>query len=185
MGKTPTRITRRSLVAGGFAAIAALLALPAEARASPAPQGDRRIRLYNIHTGESVAAVYRTPSGYVDSSLRQIDRLLRDFRTGEVHPIDPALIELVDDLHARFDTVQPFHVISGYRSPHTNGVLRANGGGVARNSLHMEGMAIDIALPGRDLGRLYDAARALGRGGVGLYRKSGFIHTDIGRPRAW
>lgn len=139
----------------------------------------------NLHTGERLSAVFRADQGYLPDALRQIDRVLRDHRTDEVHPIDTRLLELLATLCRRLELRQPFQVISGYRSPRSNAMLAEASGGVARHSLHLQGMAIDIRVAGVPLQRLRDAALALDGGGVGYYPKSDFVHVDVGRVRRW
>lgn len=128
---------------------------------------------------------YATLTGYVPSALSRVDRFLRDFRTGEIHEIDPALLDLLNDLAALTGAAEPYHVISGYRSPTTNAMLRRRSGGVARRSLHMDGKAVDVRLPGVPLRTLRDAAVSLGRGGVGYYPGPDFVHVDTGAVRIW
>jgi uncharacterized protein YcbK (DUF882 family) len=111
--------------------------------------------------------------------------VLRDHRTGQVHPIAPSLLDLVADLRDRTGVSGPVQVISGYRSPQTNAGLQKAGSGVATRSLHMDGKALDIRIPGLELTRLRDAALAMQRGGVGFYPESNFVHVDIGRVRRW
>jgi uncharacterized protein YcbK (DUF882 family) len=166
---------------GMAAAAAAIGARPAFS----APRADLRIRLHNIHTGESVNTVYRTPEGYDESALGDIDRVLRDFRTGDVFRIDPALIDLVHTLSSKVGATRSFDVICGYRSPKTNAMLAAASSGVSKRSYHMQGKAIDLSLPGYDLRDLHAAAKLMKRGGVGLYASSGFIHVDTGPVRYW
>ena len=110
---------------------------------------------------------------------------LRDHRTGDVHPIDPQLLDLLTHLQQSVDSARAFEVISGYRSPKTNAMLASNSGGVARKSLHMQGMAIDIRLPGKRLKDLRAAALSLEAGGVGYYPSSDFVHVATGRVRSW
>ncbi len=155
-------------------------------RAGVARAGEpRSLAFHHLHTGERLSLVYYAGGAYVPESLDQIDRLLRDFRTGEVHAIDP---QLLDTLHVlrRVCRQAPFEIISGYRSPRTNEILRnSGGGGVAERSLHLEGRAIDVRLVGFDTARLRAAAISLGRGGVGYYPESNFVHLDTGRARTW
>ena len=110
---------------------------------------------------------------------------LRDFRTGDVFPIDPSLLDILFSLRLMTQCDAPFHVISGYRSPMTNALLRQHSEGVAQHSLHLEGRAIDVRLGGRSTKELAELARSLGRGGVGLYPASDFVHVDTGRVRFW
>jgi uncharacterized protein YcbK (DUF882 family) len=111
--------------------------------------------------------------------------VLRDHRTDEVAEMDPRLLDLLFNLQGKLGASTPFHVISGYRSPRSNAMLVAKGGGVAKKSLHMQGKAIDIRLPGRELADLRKAALGLKAGGVGYYPKSDFVHVDVGRVRHW
>lgn len=146
---------------------------------------ERTIRLHNIHTGEHVDATFWASGQWIGSEMARIDHLLRDFRTGESTPMDPELLMLLSDLQRTFDTRRPFEIISGYRSPKTNAHLRASSPGVAKKSLHMQGRAVDVTLPGVRLASLRRAAIRLGRGGVGYYPASNFIHVDTGRVRHW
>ncbi|MCP5367202.1 MAG: DUF882 domain-containing protein [Hyphomicrobiales bacterium] len=162
------------------------MAAAAPARPRPAAAaGDRTLAYLNLHTGEKVTATYWADGAYLDDGLGEMDRVLRDFRTGEVTDMDRRLYDLLHALRRRLDTDAPFHVISGYRSPRTNAALAQAGGGVAKRSLHMRGMAIDIRVPGRSLKALHRAARSLRGGGVGLYPRSNFVHVDVGRVRYW
>lgn len=145
----------------------------------------RSLSLYNIHTGESLVTEFYAEGRYVPDALKQANYLLRDFRTGDVEEIDPELLDVLATLHDTLDSREPFHVISGYRSPKTNAMLRKKSNGVAKKSLHMRGKAIDIYLPDRDLALLRSAAIKLKRGGVGYYPKTGFVHLDTGRVRSW
>lgn len=154
-------------------------------RRAPSEQGAARLALLNTHTGERIDLVYREAGVYVPQALAEIDRVLRDHRTDQIAPIDPELLDLVHRIGGLVDARQPFQVISGYRSPATNARLATPGSGVARTSLHLEGRAIDLRLPGRPLADLRAAALRLGRGGVGYYPRSDFVHVDTGRVRAW
>ena len=129
--------------------------------------------------------MYREGGKYLDDALAAIDHLLRDHRTDDVVPIDRALLDNLASLREMLDTTEPFHVISGYRSPATNAKLAAASDGVARKSLHLQGRAIDIRMPGRELEQVRRAALAMNAGGVGYYRRSDFVHLDTGRVRTW
>ena len=183
------RAQRRRVLRAGFAGAAALAGAQGAARAAtPAPaaaDGIARAAFVNTHTGERVDVVYREGSLLLDDALREIDRVLRDHRSDEVHPIDRALLDTLDRLRGLLDTRQPFHVISGYRSPSTNAKLAAASSGVARNSMHLQGRAIDIRLPGRELADVRRAALSMQAGGVGYYPSSQFVHLDTGRVRTW
>ena len=145
------------------------------------------LSFFNTHTGERLESAYCCNGQYQPEALARIDFILRDFRTNEVKPIDPQLLDLLHELHGTLGVDQPFHIISGYRSPHTNAMLQGRGGdsGVASGSLHMAGKAIDIRVPGVPLEQLRAAARSLKLGGVGFYPGSNFVHVDTGRVRFW
>lgn len=166
----------------GLAASAApALAFSAALADTPA----RRVAFHNLHTGESLNAVYWEQGRYVPGALSEVNHVLRDYRSGDVHPIDPRLLDLLDTLSAQVETRGPFHVISGYRSPRTNAMLHARSHGVAIKSLHMKGLAIDIRLPDVDLAHLHRAALGLRGGGVGYYPGEDFVHVDVGPVRQW
>jgi uncharacterized protein YcbK (DUF882 family) len=173
---------------GFLTAIGAVCGAAASFAAAPALAGGRRARCVSFvhtHTGETLRAAYFEDGAYRADCLAQVDHLLRDFRTGDVHPIDPALLDVLFDLKARADRDEPFQVICGYRSPATNAMLHRRSEGVAVHSLHLEGRAIDIRLDGVSTRELARHARALGRGGVGYYQQSDFVHVDTGRVRFW
>ncbi len=174
----------RTLAAGALAGGLYAAGLAA-ARADTAPAGRRSLTFHNTHTLESLSVEYCRDGAYCRDGLAQIDRVLRDFRTGDVHPIDPSLLDLLHDVAERCDRTPEFEVISGYRSPATNARLHERSSGVATHSLHMEGRAIDIRLVGYDLASLRDRALDMARGGVGYYRSSQFVHLDTGRVRTW
>jgi uncharacterized protein YcbK (DUF882 family) len=169
-----------------LAALAATLPWARRVPAAPATEEDlRTLAFRNLHTGETLEVVYRV-DGHLDPGvLREIDWLLRDFRTGEARPIDRRLLDLLWRLRAVLDTTEPYEVISGYRSPATNAMLRRTGRGVARGSLHTRAMAIDVRVPGQPLAAVRAAALALRLGGVGYYPTSDFVHVDVGRVRFW
>jgi uncharacterized protein YcbK (DUF882 family) len=159
-----------------------LLAFPRIGSASALP---RSLSFNNLHTGERLTAVYWVDGQYVPESLIEINRILRDYRNGEIYEIAPRLLDTLCELRSRLETTEPFDLISGYRSPSTNAMLRRQGHGVAENSLHTKGMAADIRIPGRSLALLRRTAISLKSGGVGYYPESQFVHVDIGRVRAW
>jgi uncharacterized protein YcbK (DUF882 family) len=146
---------------------------------------ERSISFYHLHTSEKLSTTYWIDGDYLSDSLRDINRLLRDHRSGEVHEIDRRLLDLLCALNIQLETREPFQIISGYRSPATNSVLRARSKGVAENSLHLKGMAADIRVAGRSTNGLRRAALALQAGGVGYYPVSQFVHVDVGRVRTW
>jgi len=184
---TSSRVTpvprRRFLGAlGGLCGgVAVLSAAPALA----AIRGSRTVGFVHTHTGERLQAEYFRDGCYQLECLARVDRLLRDFRTGDVHPIDPALLDILFELQVRADRAEAFEVICGYRSPLTNAMLHRQSEGVELHSMHLEGRAIDVRLPGYATRTLADHARALGRGGVGFYARADFVHVDTGRVRFW
>jgi uncharacterized protein YcbK (DUF882 family) len=176
--------SRRNLLKIGFGA-GMMLSPPLAASAGLVNAPARRVAFHNLHTGEALDAVYWEQGAYVRDALSEVNHVLRDFRTGDVHPIDPGLLDLLDALSIQVETRGPFHVISGYRSPRTNAMLHEHSSGVASGSLHMKGLAIDIRLADVELAHLHRAALELGRGGVGYYPSSDFIHVDVGPVRRW
>lgn len=159
--------------------------LPAIAQGAPVQHADKSLRFYHTHTGEALNRVFWADGAYLPGALAEISRLLRDHRTNEVLPIDPQLLSLLERLTSLTGKHDILHVISGYRSPSTNQTLADRSDDVSRRSLHMDGKAIDIRIPGRDLQTLRNAALSLRGGGVGFYPQSQFVHVDIGRVRAW
>ncbi|MES9898995.1 MAG: DUF882 domain-containing protein [Sedimenticola sp.] len=176
-------LSRRRFLAGSSCIAAGLILPPSFTKAAVTPE--RRLSFHHTHTGEKLKVTYWADGVYVEDGLREVNLLLRDHRTGDAHTIDPELLNLLHRLQLQLDSNKPFHIISGYRSPKTNNMLRSRSGGVAKRSLHMDGKAIDIRLPGRDLRQLHRAAKAEKAGGVGLYAGSDFIHVDTGRVRYW
>lgn len=148
-------------------------------------QSERSLSFYNTHTGERLIVTYRRHGNYIPESLEKINTILRDHRSGDIHPIDPKLMDYLYDLQTQVGNYGDVHIISGYRSPETNRKLRRNSKEVAKGSMHMQGKALDFRLPGTDTARLCDAARKMKRGGVGYYKKSNFIQIDTGRVRNW
>jgi len=179
----PDRSRRHFLTTIAVALPAALL-LPGTVQAAPAGRA-RSLRFYHTHTGEHLRVEYHDGSDYVTDALAEIDQYLRDFRTDEIHPIDRGTLDILHALNRKTGNMGNFEIISAYRSPKTNAMLRSGSKGVAKRSLHMQGKALDIRLPGTDTRKLRDAAKSLKLGGVGYYAKSDFIHVDTGRVRAW
>ncbi len=172
--------------------ILSVVATPAAAfpfftsRAS-APLGRPRILSFrHLHTDEVVTLTYRIGDIYQQAALQRLNHLFRDYRTGEVRTIDPRLFDLLYDLKVSLgDPDARFEIISAYRSPETNARLRKTSSGVAKNSLHIRGQAVDVRLSDLSTRLLCEAALELGRGGVGYYRRSDFVHLDTGEVRAW
>lgn len=145
----------------------------------------RQLSFHHTHTNESLDIVYFENGEYVDSALQEINVFLADFRTGDVAPIDPELLDLIYDIRENLGSTGTYEVISAYRSRKTNEKLRASGAGVARNSQHLLGKAIDVRLEDIPIEALRDAALTMQRGGVGFYKQSDFVHVDTGRVRRW
>jgi len=151
----------------------------------PSTAGARALLMYNAHTGEGLSTVYWENGDYVPGALHEVNYFFRDFRANEVKPIDPRLLDLLYSVHTDLETREPFVLVSGYRSPATNAWLASQTEGVARHSMHIEGKAADVYMPGRQLSFLQRIATALEVGGVGYYPRAGFVHMDTGRVRRW
>lgn len=176
---------RRRLIKLSLGATATMLVMP-PAFANLAKLPERKLSLYNLHTGEQLKTTYWAEGHYQTSELHAISHILRDHRTNEMIDMDNDLIDLMTILHRQMQGKQPYHIISGYRSEKTNEMLRKTGsGGVAKKSFHMLGQAVDVRLPGRQLADLQQAALKLHAGGVGYYPKSNFVHIDTGPVRQW
>ena len=145
----------------------------------------KHLAFHNTHTGEKLALTYFEQGKYVTDALQEVNYVLRDHRTGDVHEIDTSLLNQLHDLRNILGVNKPFHIISGYRSPFTNALLNKNSNGVAKKSLHMQGRAIDIRINGVDSRLVRNAAISMRRGGVGYYQSSNFVHIDTGRVRTW
>ena len=175
------RITRRGLLVGA----ASLALLGGHSPAFGAAAGDRRLALYKPHTDERFNDVYWCEGNYVSESLVRIDWLMRDFHRDAVAPIDPDLIDLLHRIAQRLETGKPFRLLSGYRTPATNRLLRREGLSPAAHSEHLKGKAADIYVDGVSLTHLRRAAVSLRGGGVGSYPRDHFIHVDVGPVRVW
>ena len=170
---------------GLLCAVGASLLVLAPLSRGLAHGGERRLRMRHVHTGEHVDVRYWRAGRYDKQGLRELDQHLRDWRQQETVPIDPRLYDLVHAIADRAGTRPDFEIICGYRSPATNAMLRAQGRGVARRSLHLIGKAIDLRLRGVPLARLRNIALSMRAGGVGYYPRSDFLHLDTGRVRQW
>lgn len=184
-------IGRRALLRVGLGALLALGATPALARTTPLSsmsgrrEEARSLAFDNVHTGEVLRATYWEKGRYLPDALEEINQLLRDYRTNEVCVVDLRLLDLLHTLRTTVGSRRNYQVISGYRSPATNETLLEEGRRVAGKSFHTMGMAIDIRLPDRRVSTVRRAAMRLGRGGVGYYPRSGFVHVDVGPVRHW
>lgn len=174
-----------------FLQMGAGMALGATAGATLLPRdvlagiGNRTLNLYAINTQERLTADYWVDGWYNPDALHACNVLLRDRRTDEVTEMDPNLLDLVYLLHRQTGSREPVEIICGYRSPRTNARLAAQGRGVASNSYHVRGQAIDLAVPGFNLSGLRQTARSMEMGGVGYYPRAGFVHVDTGPVRTW
>ena len=174
-------ISRRLLLSAGIASIAGLAAPAVLAKTVDA----RRLQMLNLHTGDRFAGPYWMAGRYLKDALDDINHVLRDHRSGEAAAMAPGLLDLVHRLSMEVRADDAYRIVSGYRSPATNAKLRAQGHGVAKSSYHTRAMAIDLSLANRKLSQLRDTAKALKKGGVGYYPKSGFVHVDVGPIRYW
>jgi uncharacterized protein YcbK (DUF882 family) len=179
------QFNRRSFLKLGSLSVLTLPRLVLASGSSPFLKAQSRsLSFYNLHTTEKLSTVYWADGQYVPAALAEINRILRDYRNGEICEIVPQLLDTLCQLRMQLETTEPFELISGYRSPATNALLRSQGRGVAENSLHTKGMAADIRIPGRSLSLLRRTAISLKAGGVGYY-PSQFVHVDVGRVRTW
>ena len=150
-----------------------------------APTGPRRLRFYHTHTSEKLDVIYHENGAYLPDAMAELNYLLRDFRSGDVVDMDHGLLDLLFSVQKRLGSSGTYEIISAYRSPKTNEMLRKRGGGVAKGSLHLQGKAVDVRLTDADTRDLRQAGLDLARGGVGYYQKSNFVHLDTGRVRRW
>lgn len=182
----PDMNRRKLLKAGLLVSLVCLNPLPAFASYGLHGPGERRLSLLNTHTGERLKeVVYWEKGSYIDNALDDLNYVLRDHRTDEVHAIDPITLDQMAAISRKVDARRSFEIISGYRSPQSNRALRNSSSGVAKSSYHMQGKAVDLRLPGVPLKVLRKAALDLRRGGVGYYPKSDFLHIDSGKVRSW
>lgn len=145
----------------------------------------RRIRLTSPRTGERLDTIYWIEGEYLKEAVREISLFMRDWRTNQVRDIDIRTIDIMAASHNLLDVSEPYTMLSGYRSPQTNAMLRSRSGGVARQSLHMVGEAADLRLGSRSVSQIFRAGVACGGGGVGRYSGSNFVHMDCGPVRTW
>ncbi|MEY8798993.1 YcbK family protein [Leisingera sp. XS_AS12] len=185
-GTAGTGFSRRSLL-GVFAATA-VAAAPTFSNAAGFLRGGgdiRRIRMYSGRTGERLDMVYWIDGKYIKEALREVNHFMRDWRTDQVKEIDLRTIDIMAASHNLLDVNEPYLLLSGYRSPKTNAMLRSRSRGVAKKSLHMRGQAADLRLASRSVSQMASAAEACRAGGVGKYYRSNFVHMDCGVVRTW
>ncbi|QQA41167.1 YcbK family protein [Pelagovum pacificum] len=181
-----TSISRRGLLRA-FAATA-VTAAPTYSSAAGFLRGAgdvRRLRMYNGRTGEQIDMIYWIDGQYIADSLQQVNHFMRDWRNGQVKNIDTRTLDIAAAAHNLLDVNEPYTLVSGYRSPATNQMLRSQSSGVARNSLHLQGQAADLRLSSRSVNQMARAAASCHAGGVGRYSGSNFVHMDCGNVRSW
>lgn len=186
MNETGQAVTRRGLMRA-FAA-ATIVAAPTYANAVGLIRGAgdiRRLRMHSGRTGETMDTIYWIEGRYVDEALLEITHFMRDWRNDKARTIDHRTVDIMAAAHGLMDVRTPYMLLSGYRSPETNAMLRRRSKGVARNSLHLKGQAADLKLEGRSVDQIARAASACAAGGVGRYSRSGFVHMDCGPVRSW
>jgi uncharacterized protein YcbK (DUF882 family) len=187
MTKTGSRNFSRRALLGAFAA-SAVVAAPTYASASGYLRGAgdiRRLRMYSDRTGESLDTIYWIDGSYLGEPLADVMHFMRDWRNDQVKSIDSRTLDILAAAHAMLETNEPYMLISGYRSPETNAMLRRRSSGVAKNSRHLRGEAADLSLKSRSVGQMFRAGKAISAGGVGRYTSSGFVHLDSGPVRNW
>lgn len=178
----PLGIGRRAVLG---AAAGVVLATAFADAAWALPRGERSLALYNPYTDEHFKGVYWCDGGYEPASLQRVDWLMRDFHQNKVRPIDPNLLDLLHRISLRLGTKRPIHILSGYRTPATDRLLRREGFEPARHSEHLVAKAADIRIDRVSLSHLRRAALSLRAGGVGTYRHYHFVHVDVGPVRSW
>ena len=169
-------------------AATAIAAAPSYAGAAGFLRGGgdvRRIRMYSGRTGERLDMIYWIEGDYIKDAVKEIHHFMRDWRTDQVKAIDLRTLDIMAAAHNLLDVNEPYMLLSGYRSPQTNAMLRARSRGVAKNSLHMKGQAADLRLSSRSVNQMAKAALACHGGGVGRYSRSDFVHMDCGPVRSW
>ena len=187
LSSTDTPVERRTFLKSGLTlSAAALLSVGMTTPALALPSGgEYRVSLKNAHTNETFIGTYRVGNKYLPQAFERINYVLRDFRENEVFPIDPRAIDIIAIVHKMTGAKVPYSVLSGYRNPKTNAMLREGSGKVAKRSLHMSGQAVDVRLEGFSTARVRDLAKKVQAGGVGYYPRSGFVHMDSGEFRSW
>ena len=179
-------MTRRALL-GAFAATA-VTAAPTYSKAAGFLRGGgdiRRIRMTSPRTGENIDTIYWIEGDYIKDAVREINLFMRDWRTNDFHNIDLRTIDIMAASHNLLGVNEPYMLLSGYRSPKTNAMLRRRSSGVAKNSRHLRGQAADLRLNSRSVSQMYRAAVSCKGGGVGRYSGSNFVHMDCGPVRSW
>lgn len=187
-GDERINIQRRNFMKYGFAGVVgAVVPFLSVGRSLAASDKNSawRVSFRHAHTGESFSGVYRVGDKYLPEAFERLSYVLRDFRTHEVFPMDPHVLDIISIIQKKTSSYDNLQILSGYRSPKTNAMLGSKTRGVASNSFHMYGQAIDIRIPGYSTKKLCNVARSLQAGGVGYYPRSGFVHVDTGKVRTW
>ena len=185
-GKSSNGMTRRGLL-GAFAATV-VTAAPTYSNAAGFLRGGgdiRRIKMYSGRTGERIDMIYWIEGDYIKDAVKEVNYFMRDWRTNDTYNMDLRTVDIMAAAHNLLDVDQPYMLLSGYRSPKTNAMLRSRSGGVAKNSLHMRGQAADLRLASRSVQQVAKAAAVCRGGGVGRYSGSNFVHMDCGTVRTW
>lgn len=184
--QTAAGLTRRSVLT--IFAATALTAAPTFSKASGFLRGAgdiRRLRMHSPRTGEHLDMIYWIEGNYIPEAVQEINHFMRDWRSNDVKRIDTRTIDIMAAAHNLLNVREPYLLLSGYRSPATNAMLRARSSGVARDSLHLHGKAADLRLSSRSVAQMARAAAACQAGGVGSYSRSNFVHMDCGPVRTW
>jgi len=185
-GTKKSLITRRGILRA-FAATT-IVAAPTYANAAGFLRGAgdvRRLRMYSGRTGEHLDTIYWIKGKYIKDAIKEINYFMRDWREDAVKNMDTRTFDIITAAHNLLDTTEPYLLLSGYRTPKTNAMLRSRSRGVAKNSLHMKGQANDLRLKSRSVNQIYKAGLSCGAGGVGKYSRSNFVHMDCGAVRTW
>ncbi|KIN72491.1 YcbK family protein [Sulfitobacter guttiformis] len=184
--KLSNGMTRRGLL-GAFAATA-VTAAPTFANAAGFLRGAgdiRRIKMYSGRTGERIDMIYWIEGQYIGDAVKEVNYFMRDWRTNDTVNMDLRTVDIMAAAHNLLEVNEPYMLLSGYRSPKTNAMLRSRSGGVAKNSLHLRGQAADLRLDSRSVRQVAKAAAVCRGGGVGQYSGSNFVHMDCGTVRTW
>ncbi len=187
MTRTPTPLVNRRALLGAFAATA-VLAAPTYSNAFGLLRGAgdiRRVKMFSGRTGESLDTIYWIEGDYIKDALKEVNYFMRDWRTDETISIDVRTLDIMAASQSLMDVDEPYMMLSGYRSPKTNAMLRSRSSRVAKKSLHMTGKAADLRLKSRSVSQMAQAAKACNAGGVGRYARSNFVHMDCGPIRTW
>jgi len=186
MNANSAGFTRRGLL--GIFAAATVIAAPTYSNAFGLLRGAgdvRRVKMYSGRSGESIDAIYWIDGKYIPEVLKEVNHFMRDLRADQALKMNPTNLDIIAATHHMLDVKEPYMLLSGYRTPATNAMLREKSRGVAAHSLHMSGMAADLRLKSRTVAQMAKAAEVCSAGGVGHYYRSNFVHMDCGPVRTW